>query len=258
MARRQADSIWLRPEPKGRQPALNRGQIADAALAIADDEGFERVTMRRVAACLEAGTMTLYHYVRTKDDLVALMDDALMAQVLVSPAELLKGWRKAISAIARKTRAVFAQHPWALVSMRSAPPGPRAMEHFEQCLTALAQAPLAPADKLVLLGCVDDLAFGSALRSEAAERRSAKRANRRLGEQLLANGRFPQISALFGGLSEKQSEALLGATTEAERFELGLTAILDRFDPGSSAAPPRSQTRTVRPRRTKPAAGKKR
>src|SRR4029450_8057638 len=140
-------------------------QIAAAALAIADAEGFEQVTMRRVAARLTAGTMTLYHYVHTTHHLVALMDDELISQLLVSPEDLSKGWRESISAIARRTRAILAQHPWAMVSMRSAPPGPRAMEHFEQCLTALAHAPLAPADKLVLLGCVVDLAFGSALRS---------------------------------------------------------------------------------------------
>ena len=134
MARRLADSIWLRPEPKGRQPGLSRSQIASAALAIADAEGFEQVTMRRVAARLRAGTMTLYHYVRTKDDLVALMDDALMAQVLVPSAELSKAWREAISAIARRTRAVFSQHSWALVSMHLAPPGPHAMEHFERSM----------------------------------------------------------------------------------------------------------------------------
>ena len=243
MARRLADSIWLRPEPKGRQPSLSRSRIAGAALAIADAEGFEQVTMRRVAARLRAGTMTLYHYVRTKDDLVALMDDALMAQVLVPSAELSKGWRQAISAIARKTRAVFAQHSWALVSMQLAPPGPHAMEHFEQCLAALADAPLEPADKLVLLGSVDDLAFGSALRSGGAERReqvnrAAERAFRTLGVQLLATGRFPHISALFDGLSDKQSAALVTSTTEDERFELGLTAILDRFDPAAAARRP--------------------
>lgn len=247
MARRIAGSIWLRPEPKGRQPGFNRKQIAAAGLAIADAHGFEQVTMRRVAARLRAGTMTLYHYVRTKDDLVALMDDALMAQVLVAPAEVSKGWRAAISAIARKTRAVFTQHPWALVSLRSAPPGPHAMEHFEQCLTALADAPLGPADKLVLLGCVDDLAFGSAIRSEAAERReqinrATERAIRRFGEQLLATGRFPQISALFGSRFGKQSAALFASTTENDRFELGLAAILDRFDPARTARVDRSRT----------------
>jgi hypothetical protein len=171
------------------------------------------------------------------------MDDALMAQVQVSPAELSKDWRAAVSAIARKTRAVFTQHPWALVSMRLAPPGPRAMEHFEQCLAALAHAPLAPADKLLLLGCVDDLAFGSALRAETTARReridpARGRAIRKLGEQLLSTGRFPQMSAMFGGLSEKQSAALFASASEDERFALGLAAILDRFDPAATAHRP--------------------
>jgi len=245
MARTLADSIWLRSEPKGRQPSLSRSQIAGAALAIADAEGFEQVTMRRVAARLRAGTMTLYHYVRTKDDLVALMDDALMAQVLVPSTELSKGWREAISAIARRTRAVLSQHPWSLVSMQLAPPGPRAMEHFEQCLAALADAPLEPTDKLALLGCVDDLAFGSALRAGDTKRRehvnrATERAIRKLGEQMLATGRFPHILALFEGRSDRQSAALLTSTTDDERFELGLTAILDRFDP---AVPARRRTR---------------
>ena len=99
---------------------------------------------------------------------------------------------------------------------------------------------LEPADKLVLLGSVDDLAFGSALRGGGAARReqlnrATERAIRRLGEQLLATGRFPHISALFDGLSDKQSAALVTSTTEDERFELGLTAILDRFDPAAAA-----------------------
>ena len=48
---------------------------------------------------------------------------------------------------------------------------------------------------------------------------------------MLATGRFPHISALFEGRSEKQSAALFTSTTEDDRFELGLAAILDRFDP---------------------------
>jgi AcrR family transcriptional regulator len=249
MPRRLPDSIWLRPAPKGRQPGFSRRQIAEAALAIADTEGFEQVSMRRVAARLHAGTMTLYHYVRTKDDLVALMDDVLMEQVLVPSTEFSHGWREAISAIARRTRVVFRRHLWALVSLRSAPPGPHAMEHFEQCLTALADAPLAPADKLALLGCVDDLAFGSALRSETAERRAqidrtTERAIRKFGEQLLATGRFPQVAALFGDLSEKQSAALFASTTEDERFEICLTAILDRFDRAAARRRPLNRGRS--------------
>jgi hypothetical protein len=52
---------------------------------------------------------------------------------------------------------------------------------------------------------------------------------------MLATGHFPHISALFEGRSDKQSAALLTSTTDDERFELGLTAILDRFDPAAAA-----------------------
>jgi Tetracyclin repressor-like, C-terminal domain len=203
-----------------------------------------RATRCRIASSdrsLSAGSppaLCDYHYVRTKDDLVALMDDVLMEQLLLPSAELAKGWREAISAVARRTRAVFTQHPWALVSLRSAPPGPHAMAHFDQSLATLADAPLGPADKLVLLGCVDDLVFGSAIRSEAPERheqtrRATEQAVRRFGEQLLATGGFPQVSALFGGLSAKQSAALFAPAGADERFEVGLAAILDRFDPAA-------------------------
>jgi AcrR family transcriptional regulator len=55
--------IWLREEPNARRPSHTRAEIAAAALAIADAEGFDAVSMRRVAEKLGAGTMTLYHYV---------------------------------------------------------------------------------------------------------------------------------------------------------------------------------------------------
>ena len=65
-------------------PAAAGTQIAAAAVRIADAEGFEAVSMRRLAAELDAGTMTLYHYVRTKDELLALVTDAVMARAVVA------------------------------------------------------------------------------------------------------------------------------------------------------------------------------
>src|SRR3954452_24599103 len=82
----EPELIWLRQEPSAARSAHTRSEIAAAALEIADAEGFEAVSMRRVAQRLGAGTMTLYNYVRTKDELVTLMADAVMAEALV-PAE---------------------------------------------------------------------------------------------------------------------------------------------------------------------------
>ena len=83
--------IWLRPEPSGRKPRYTRAEIARTALGIADTEGFDAVTMKRIAAGLGAGTMTLYYYVRNKADIVALMQDTIFEGVLVPAGELPSG-----------------------------------------------------------------------------------------------------------------------------------------------------------------------
>ena len=97
--------IWTRPEPAGRAARLGRDDIARAALAIADREGFAAVSMRRLAREVGVGTMSLYHYLRTKDDLLELMDDAVMGELLVPAEELPDDWREALTAIAETTLA---------------------------------------------------------------------------------------------------------------------------------------------------------
>src|SRR5215212_8753897 len=82
-SKREFTSIWLQPErtPRGSQASLSRGQIVRAAIAIADAEGFEAVTMRRLAAELGVGTMSLYWHVPNKDNLLELMRDELIGEV---------------------------------------------------------------------------------------------------------------------------------------------------------------------------------
>ena len=100
-------------ECQERKSRLTREKIAAVALAVADKEGFEAVSMRRVAQELKVGTMSLYYYVKTKDDLIAVMDDALMGEAILP--SLPKDWQRAMMEIAKHTHAVFIRHPWALV-----------------------------------------------------------------------------------------------------------------------------------------------
>jgi AcrR family transcriptional regulator len=160
--------IWTRSEPGTRRPKFTRDQIASTALAIADSEGFAAVSMRRVAGDLGAGTMTLYYYVRTKDELIALMDDAIMGEVLIPADEFPAHWHEALTAISIRTWDVLMRHPWALHSLGSAAPGPNAMRHFEQSLAALAGTHLDAPETFALLAMVDDYVHGNAMRSAEA------------------------------------------------------------------------------------------
>lgn len=226
--------IWLRPEPGDRKTRLSRAKIAEAALAIADAEGFDAVTMRRIADRLGTGAMTLYHYIRTKADLIALMDDALMGEIVVPEAELPRDWRAAIHAIARRTRDVFLRHPWALVSMLGAPPGPNAMRHFEQELAVLEAAPLDDEQRLELLKFADDFVFGYALRTGevlawGGPDSPLGRSVEAFGQQQRATGAFPRTTALLARSDPQDAQNYVSWLTDDRRFDRGLTALLDGF-----------------------------
>jgi AcrR family transcriptional regulator len=194
-----------------RKSRLTREKIAAAALAIADKDGFEVVSMRRIAQELKVGTMSLYYYIKTKDDLIAAMDDALMAEAVLP--SLPKGWKRAIVEIARRTRAIFIRHPWALTTMLSAPPGLNAMRHMEQCLEALAETSMTGGEKLTLLGMVDDFVFGHTLR-EAADRSAV---DTEFAAAQLRSGAFPRLVEVFGDGRIRAQD---------DRFEQGLRRLL--------------------------------
>ena len=177
--------IWTRPEPAARSLRFSRQQIAAAALEIADAEGFEAVSMRRIARSLGAGTMSLYRYIATKDDLLALIGDALLGEALV-PGELPADWLEAIAAVARQTRRAYLRHPWALHlvqrqgAAKAALGGPNGLRRVEQSLSALSGAPMDARAKLDVLAIVDDYVFGHLVRAaDGATEAQADDPNRR-------------------------------------------------------------------------------
>jgi len=207
--------------------------IAQIAIRIADQEGFEALSMRRIAEELDAGTMTLYHYVRTKEDLVDLMDDALMGEILLAPGELGRDWIASLAAIARATYRVFARHPWALSALRGARFSPNSLRHVEQSMAAVEHAPFDVAGKLDLLGIVDDYVFGHVfrtgeVRADFADHVPSGALMAFIAEQL-GTGQYPHLTALREG--NETPAATWGRVarlmTNEQRFERGLGALLE-------------------------------
>ncbi|GAB3793562.1 TetR/AcrR family transcriptional regulator [Nocardioides ungokensis] len=122
MARRSAEAASRAPVSKDR--------ALEHAVAVADAEGIEAVTMRRLARELGVEAASLYHHVSGKDEILDGLVDIVSAEIeLPSPSD---EWRPAIRQRAHSTRAVLRRHPWAVALMASrTTPGPATLRLLE-------------------------------------------------------------------------------------------------------------------------------
>lgn len=223
--------MWERPEPRPRRtPAvLSRDAIVAGAIRLADADGLDAVSIRKVAAALEAGPMRLYGYLATKDELLDLMVDAVYAEIeSENPCTHDRGG--VLRAIANSTRRAALRHEWFADLLGGRPHlGPHALAVLESSAAAFAQEPgLGDIDEVWLaLGTLNAYTVG-AVRREIAERRSTRAtgidesgwqaASDPYLRRMFATGRFPALVRLIDDGTQVAPE---------DAFEQGLTYILD-------------------------------
>lgn len=147
--------IWQRATGStlGRPALRTRAEITAAAIAIADAEGLDAVSMRRVAHQLGTGAASLYRHIATREDLLDLMLDEPVGEVVLrNPSD---DWRGDIVDLALQTRRVLLRHPWlgTLIGERQGF-GPRQVTLLEHVLRLLAGCPLRESAKLQAFGVV--------------------------------------------------------------------------------------------------------
>lgn len=98
---------------EGGGPHLSTERIVAAAIALADEEGLDNLHMRRLAAYLGAGTMSLYRHVGGRDELIDLMVEAAMGEE-PQPDPIPEGWRAGLEYTARRDWGLYRRHPWIL------------------------------------------------------------------------------------------------------------------------------------------------
>lgn len=206
--------IWQRIEHSGRgpRPSLTHDQIARAAIALADADGIEAVSMRRVAAELGAGTMTLYRYVATRDELLDLMIDAIIGDF--GSADRLSGdWRRDLAAEAHTNRAMMHAHPWS-VALRYARPsfGPNGLANTERVLASVDGVGLDIDGKLDLVSTMSSFVLGFT-QAELAEQEARRRTG--LSEDQWRASMGPYIE---GVLATKRYPFLERVIVDAEDF----------------------------------------
>ncbi|MFD1536129.1 TetR/AcrR family transcriptional regulator [Nonomuraea guangzhouensis] len=235
MTDEEPTSIWMQPERQersgpGRRPGYSRDQITRTAVQIADAEGVEAATMRRIACELGTGAMSLYRYVPRRDDLFDLMIDLAMSEIEL-PDSPSGDWRSSLTLLARQTRAVSLRHPWLTALLTSRPTlGPNLLRVHEFALGALDGIGLDIDDITGFVGMLNDYVH-SAIRREISWLDEARRTGldpqrwKRdyIGpyvRQVVGSGAFP----LF---SRSVLDSRTAHLVPDERFQHGLERILD-------------------------------
>ncbi|WP_246019160.1 TetR/AcrR family transcriptional regulator [Saccharothrix australiensis] len=174
-------SVWLRPRrvPKG-EPPLTLARIVEAAVALLDEEGIDRLTMRRLADRLAVAAPSLYWHVDTKDDVIDLAVDAIFGEVPVAGGgggggggggEDGRGddwrgedWRAGVTAVVTAWRTALLRHPWAAaVPARRRPTiGPNFLARMEVLQATLVRGGLSGTRLAAAAWALYNHVFGSA------------------------------------------------------------------------------------------------
>lgn len=223
-------------QPPRRDRGLSRAEIVSTAVAVADAEGPDAVSMRRIARELGAGVMSLYWHVASKEELLDLMLESIEAEIEVP--EPSGDWRADLGSFAHRSRAAMSRHLWAVEFIGSRPPsGPADARNMERLLGLLDGAALDDARLTMdIFGAVATYVMGAVIREAQEKRlqRDQERAEAALTEEEIrvaheqyrawfeASGRYPRIARLMESGIDPDDPA-----TRDQRFQFGLDCVLD-------------------------------
>lgn len=253
---RTLELLWRRaleePPRRGPRPRLTVERVLRTAIEIADADGLDAVTMRRLATTLGVAPMTLYCYVPSRAELIDLMLDEVYLRM--PRAEVRgevrgevragtragtragirgEGWRARLKRIADENRALYRGHPWAAGVATSRPPlGPGQLAKYEHELAALEGVGLDDVTMDGVLGLV--VGFVRANAREAVEAESALRDSGVSDREwwaanapLLAERVDPSTYPLATRVGSAAGEAHGAAADPDAAYEFGLERILD-------------------------------
>ncbi|WP_147917590.1 TetR/AcrR family transcriptional regulator C-terminal domain-containing protein [Ruania zhangjianzhongii] len=166
---RRLELLWGISEPptRGRKARIALADVVAAGVAVADRDGMEALSMRRVAGELVVGAMSLYTYVPGRAELVELMVDQVFGELELPAAGL--GWREGLGTYARQTWRLYCRHPWLLqLNMWRGPLAPHVLDAQEAGLRTLAGTGLTAPEVVRTLALVDTVVQGTA-RADIAE-----------------------------------------------------------------------------------------
>ncbi len=245
---RSAGDAAPTPAPaRGPRPRTSVDEVVAAAVALADADGMDAVSMRAVAERLGVTAMALYTYVPSKRELLDLMYDATMAELArdaddaTGRPDAVDDWRAALTAWAERLWAFYLRHPWVVQVSQARPVlGPHEYEVLEGLMRIMRGTGLPAAEVRRAVGALYHLVRGAA--QTATESRASQRATGVSEDEwwyarsaLLLElapdfaERFPTVTAFEqeGAFSLEDPSAGYLEQEAAESFRAGLALLLE-------------------------------
>src|SRR5438105_2962057 len=204
-----------------RRTRLSKVQVVRAAVALADERGFESLSMRHLAQKLGVVPMALYKHVANKEELLDGMVDVVFGEV-----ELASGasWRAGMRERAISMRQALLRHPWAVGLMETGTPGPANLRHHNAVMACLRQeAAFSFRMAVHAYSAMDSYIYGFALQEKTlpfkTPEESAEEAERRLRA---VEAEYASFAEEYPYLVEVVAELGKSGYDYEEEFEYGL------------------------------------
>lgn len=204
---------------------LSKQRVVAEAVRLADREGVDGLSMRRLADALGAGAMSLYRYVANKDELLDAMIDTVFSEIEL-PSEG-TDWQSAMRRRSESARQVLARHRWAIGLMDSrTSPGPAHLRHREAVTACLRRAGFTVVMATHATWLLDSYVYGHALQEASLPFDTA-------GElaDIVEDVYLPQLPPdEFPYLNESAAALVAAAYDPSEEFGFGLDLVLGALE----------------------------
>jgi AcrR family transcriptional regulator len=212
------------PSTEKRTP-LNRKRALQAAIKLADLEGIDALSMRKLSSRLGVVPMALYRHVVNKEDLLAGMVEAVYDEV---DALTRADWRATLRERATSMREALRRHPWAVELMETSSPGPANLHYHNAGIACLReQAGLPVRAAIDAYNLMDSYIYGFALQEKTLPSDIAAAAEARRQDLTTAD---PSLASRFPYLIEVVEELGASGYDYTGQFERGLELILDGIE----------------------------
>ncbi|WP_135554503.1 TetR/AcrR family transcriptional regulator [Paenibacillus cymbidii] len=225
----------VRQPKRGPKGELSVGKIVDAAIVIADRDGLAAVSMSRVAQSLGFTTMSLYRYLKSKDELLVLMHDAA-CHIPIPPEDPGQTWRDEMKAYVWACIGIFRKHPWfGEIPIASVPLSPGNLQVIDWALRIMRDFPANDFEKMSFMLLLSSYARACGLIARDMDRAVREGAEAdsfngsRYGDalrRLVTPERFPYLHpVLMAGAYTDEADNPIG-----DDLAFGLERILDGIE----------------------------